>query len=145
MKQIKVVEKNLEIIQGVIDSIQGKSLVNCIDANQVDLYTQVAEEKLDELCIPKKYRTGAKFHYRPEGPHALSYKFGQGATTFKIVRLSTGWAVESIERGKVYPRQAAIQELILSKQQRDIAVAKFCTQFSTIQNTNEEVSQYETK
>jgi hypothetical protein len=111
----------------------------------VQLLTHEAEEKLDELCIPKKYRTGAKFHYRPSGPQALSYKYGQGATTLKIVRLSTGWAIELIERCKVYPRQKVVQELILSKQQRDIAVAKFCTQFSTLKTTDEKASQHETK
>jgi len=98
--------------------------------------TLVAEKKLEELLIPKKYRVGAEFYYCPSGPWAKSYKYGQGATSLRIVRLSKFWAIKSIERRMVYPLQKEMKRLSLNEHQRNIALTKFCSRFNTIKTDN---------
>jgi hypothetical protein len=131
MKEIKVVEKNRGIINAALYEIEGKGTVNLLSFQTIEELTQFAERRLEKLSIPIKDRLGAEFYYQPAGPAAKAYKFGQGATSAKIVRKSNGWTLVSVSRIKVYPRQGEHRCLWLTVKQKVIAVSKFCQSFQT--------------
>ena len=106
MKSLKVDENNLDEICKELSSIQGKSNVNLLTGNEVIQLSKDAEERLEDMGITLKNRNGALFYYQPAGPSAMSYKFGQGATSILLVRKSKNWFVAEIHRIVSDPRTA---------------------------------------
>ena len=129
MKAVKIDEKNQNEIAGLLEEVEGKSWVNCSSMNDLLALARRAENRLSNLEIPKKERSGAEFYNSPGGPSAFSYGGSQGATAVRIVRKSSEWYLMEVARIQVFPRQYKKNILTITKQQRDIAVAKFCQGF----------------
>ncbi len=134
MKPCKVAEKNREDIVAVIDEVEGNSSINLMSYTKVTEIAQYAEKKLEKLEVPIKERVGAEFYFCPQGPSAMSYKYGQGATDVRMIRKSTGWFVVEINRTKVYPKKKASNTLIVTAKQKEIAISKFCQKFVVAPN-----------
>lgn len=132
MKQIKIVDQNQSAISAAINSVEGKSSVNLLSYNKLIDLAQHAERRFEDLGIPIKYRSGAEFNYHPAGPWANCYTYGQGATRVRIIRKSTGWFIKEIERIKVYPNTNESMDLMLTEEQKNIAVTQFCRSFKTL-------------
>lgn len=135
MKQLKIEEKNSEAINGTIKQVEGKSIVNCLSVRKILALANEAEERLEELGIPQKCRVGVQLYSCPAGPDSKSYQYAQGATDVKIIRKSSGWYIEAISRTNVYPKKKESLDLLLTEEQRDIAVRKFCSSFITMKNS----------
>ena len=102
----------------VINQQEGKSIVNCLNFNEIGELADEAEIRLAEIGVPKRERVGAKYYYVPAGPRAKSYSYGQGATALEIIKESTGWSIETIFRTKVYPQAPEARLLKLTESQR---------------------------
>lgn len=131
MKTIKLEESNKNIIVDAINDVEGKSKINCLSFNTLLELAKHAEKEMQHLQIPIIKRAGAEFYFCPAGPWANSYKYGQGATDALIVRKSTAWYIAKIERIKVFPRSSESRHLIITVEQKNIAVEKFCRSFIT--------------
>jgi hypothetical protein len=141
MNQLKIDENNRSAIKELLESIQGKSNVNLLYVSDIIQFAEAAEETLDEMGITVKNRSGAEFYFQPAGPTALSYKFGQGATSILIIRKSKNWFIAEIKRIKVYPRSKRAGYLILTEVQKNFAVKEFCRSFATKSENQANVSQ----
>lgn len=131
MKHIKIEATNRNIIIDAINLAEGKSRVNCLSFTTLLELAATAENKLEHLEIPIKKRAGAQFYYCPEGPWAKSYGYKQGATDVVIIRKTTGWYLEIVRRVEVYPQENSRRNLIISEEQRNVAVEKLCNTFIT--------------
>lgn len=132
MKVLKFAEKNYSNIVKAVNAAEGKSTVNLLTIKMVEELVKQAENRLDKLEIPKKYRAGAEFYFCPSGPSANAYKYGQGATSIRISRKSSDWFIEDISRTTVYPKSPKLLLLKLTVDQKDIAVKRFCETFMTL-------------
>ena len=117
---IKISGANRNKIVDAINSVEGKSQVNCLDYDDVLEICKSAEAELSELGIPVKDRSGAEYYYSPRGPAAYSYSYGQGATVLRIIRKSKSWFILFVSRIKVYPRQKEKGDIILTEKQSEI-------------------------
>jgi len=140
MASIKIVESNLQDLLGEILRVEGKSKVNKMSFVELIELAKYGEDKLDNLSIPVKYRSGCKLEYSPSGPSSHSYKYGQGATFVMIVRKSSGWYLQTVERGKVYPKSQEKRILSLTSDQRDIAIRNFTKQFHVLPTANSDLT-----
>lgn len=129
---VKVAHENLEKLSAAISKVEGKSEVNRLSFQTLIELTEHAESKLEDLCIPAKYRRGSQLEFSPSGPYSNSYKYGQGATTVMLIRKSSAWFVQTVERSKVYPKSPEKRILKITSQQRDIAIRKFSRQFEVL-------------
>lgn len=124
-RQVKISAENESAIREAIFCAEGNRLrVNAMSLAKVLECAKFAEAKLDSLGIKKKQRAGAEFLYRPCGPWAKSYKYGQGATSLLIERRSSHWFIAQIARIKVYPGQRECNSLSLTNDQ-DLAAVEF--------------------
>jgi hypothetical protein len=123
--KIKITESKKNELRSVISETEGRSVVNRVSVEDLMTFADMVEKKLDRLDLPKKYRIGALYVYRGQGPFAKAYKFGQPATLFEIERGSDLWYLVKIERVKVYPKQRARSDLYLSRDQKEKIVNMF--------------------
>jgi len=117
--KIKIAESKKNELQAVISKIEGRAVVNRVSVEDLMIFADMVEKKLDRLDLPKKYRIGALYVYRGQGPLAKAYKSGQPATLFEIERGSDLWYLVNIERVKVYSTQRARSDLYLSRDQKE--------------------------
>jgi hypothetical protein len=111
-------------IQAAIWRAQGRIEKNVPAPADIWVAADNAEKKLDTLKIPVAARTGAVVYFRPAGPEAKAYKYGQNTLEMQAERKRDGWALTHVGRTLVYPRQGEIEKLLLTPKQRDVAVER---------------------
>jgi hypothetical protein len=109
-------------IQSAIDAARGKIEKNVPTHADIWVAAENAEKKLDSLKIPVADRPGAIVHFRPAGPDAKAYKYGQNTLEMQAERKRDGWVVTHIGRTLVYPKQDETEKLYLTPRQRDMAL-----------------------
>ena len=111
-------------IQAAIDAARGKIEKNVPQSADIWVAANNAEEKLDALKIPVADRPGAIVHFRPAGPDAKAYKYGQNTIEMQAERKRDGWVVTHVGRTLVYPKQPETEKLYLTPKQRDMAMER---------------------
>ena len=124
-RQLKIMHQNGATLTERLNRVQGKARVNLVDVDDLIGLADDAEDRLEELGIPKAKRPQATYTYRAEGPAAWSFKWGRGATIVTLLRRQSGWYLVDVARTKVYPRQKEVLRLELTQLQDRIALAKF--------------------
>lgn len=118
-----------DAVESALSAAQKRASVNCLTHAKIVQLAEEAEEELSEL-LPKASRVGARYFYRPAGPHSNSYRNKQGATSILLERASRGWRVSNVEREQLYPREPERARLTLTPEQRDKAVERFSEKIS---------------
>jgi hypothetical protein len=93
-----------DAINGTLATIQGKATVNLFDADRLARLAKTAEQQMEDMDIPKKYRAGAQYDFCDAGPTATAYKYKQSATLVTIERGASGWFLIEAQRVTVFPK-----------------------------------------
>ena len=122
--KIKIDSKNIDKITAALDEVQGKANARILFAGAVSALAHIAEEQLDRLDIPKKYRQGATVIFYEAGlPSA--YKYRAETTRLDIERGKSAWYLVGVSRITIYPREKGICRLQLTEQQLNIIMAEY--------------------
>jgi len=123
-KAIKIEYKNSQAIESELRAINGKKDSHTFYlSHQIDNIAKEAEEKLELLSIPKKYRSGAIYAAQSGEELPSAYKYHASTTSVIIERKSTGWYIIDIKSTTLYPRTKPTRTLRLTKNQDEIAIA----------------------
>jgi len=123
-KSIKIEYKNHAIIDAALRAINGKKGSHTFYlSHQIDNIAKEAEEKLESLSIPKKYRAKAQYIAQSGEELPSAYKYHASTTSVIIERKSTGWYIIDIKSTTLYPRTKPTRVLLLTKNQDEIAIS----------------------
>ena len=122
--KIKIEGKNVDKITAALDAAQGKASTRILFAGAVSALATIAEEQLDRLDIPKKYRQGATVIFFEAGlPNA--YKYRAETTRLDIERGKSAWYLVGVSRITIYPREKGVCRLQLTEQQLDLIMSEY--------------------
>lgn len=138
MKPIKIDEKttNQNAIERELAEINGTSHQHTYStAGEITQIAEAAEEKLADLGIPAKYRTGAKFiktsgNQMPKAYAKKSRNRSRIATSVTLERRATGWFLAACQRTEIHADGGGKGRLILAATQAEIARSELEKQFS---------------
>jgi len=123
---MKINVTNTEKIQQEIDNVQADCRQRTINAQQVEMYAKMLEEKLEARGLPKKLRMGFKFLVNPNAQNfPNAYKWTPISTNFLLERFSSGWFVTMIARDYCSNKKLYIKSL-LTYEQKEAIINKFC-------------------
>jgi len=115
-----------------LDQVNGAATKHTASAADILAQATAAEAHLDRLGIAKKSRPGAARHYVSGAAVANAYKWhGRVANRIRLLRGSSGWFVTSIERFEV-GLVGGWARTLLTVEQRDVALARFQSQFGVL-------------
>lgn len=135
MKPIKIDDKatNLNAIERELANINGAAHQHTYSvASQIAQIAEAAEEKLADLGIPAKYRTGAAFIKTSGDPVPKAYakkSRSRIATRVTLERRATGWFLAACQRTDIHADGGGKGRLILTAAQAEIARNQFEKQF----------------
>ena len=127
--RIKITQQNEAKINAEFANLNGKAQSHTASASEVFELVTAMENKLSELQIAKKNRSGSKAIGMSGGAVPSAYKWQRAVNVFDIERGSDAWFLVSIIKTEIYG-SARSDILFLKPVQRDIAIAKFTAQFS---------------
>jgi hypothetical protein len=127
--KMKIVEANRRAINILLGEINGKSLAHTAHDKHIFELAELMEMRLEKFSIAKKDRSGARASGMSGGDVPNAYKYSRIVNTYTIERKSSEWFLIDAQRTEVWGN-ASKDRLILTVDQRDIAVGKFTAQFS---------------
>lgn len=114
MKPIKITTDNRAAIEAALQTVNGKATAFTVtDPNAVVILANEGEARL--AVVNKANRAGTTLTYRPAGPSANAYKYGTISTRVMLRRGGDAWFLTDVERVEVFPKQAELNLLIISK------------------------------
>ena len=122
--KIKIDSKNIDKITAALDDVQGKANTRILFAGAVSELANIAEEQLDHLDMPKKYRKGSTATYYVAGLPSV-YKYRAETTRLDIERGKSAWYLVDVSRITIYPREKGVCRLQLTEQQLDLIMAEY--------------------
>jgi len=119
--------EDLAKIEDVLQSVNKAATSHTYSsASEILAIAQKAEEKLDQLLIPKKYRAGAIAAKTSGSKVPKSYRYRRIATYVKLVRGSRNWYLKCALKVEIYPDAPDRRlSLTLTQEQDKIAVENF--------------------
>ncbi len=126
--KIKITPDNKTKIKNVFEKENGGAKANTLSGIEVFDIAKEAEERLENVRLPKKNRKKARAYYCVNGP-ANAYKFAFTTTEFDIERGSTDWFLVSVKRVNVYPRSKGGLKMTILESQAEEIRAKSTTDF----------------
>jgi hypothetical protein len=128
--RIKITD--IEKLRAALDSVNGNATTHIASVADILAQATAAEAHLDRLGIAKKSRPGAARLYVSGAAVANAYKWhGRVANRIRLLRGSSGWFVISIERFEV-GLAGGWARTLLTVEQRDVALARFQSQFGVL-------------
>ncbi len=127
--KIKITQQNETKINAAFNSLNGKAQSHTANASEVFELATAMENKLSELQIAKKDRSGAKASGMSGGAVPHAYKWQRAVNVYHIERGEEAWFLVKIIKTEIYG-SARSDILSLTPSQRDIAISKFTAQFS---------------
>ena len=127
--KIKITQQNEEKINAAFAELNGKAQSHTANASEVFELATAMENKLSELQIAKKDRSGSKASGMSGGAVPSAYKWQRAVNIFNIEKGADAWFLVKIIKTEIYGN-ASKDCLSLTPAQRDIAIAKFTAQFS---------------
>lgn len=127
--KIRISLANWGKIGTILAKLNGKSRLHVADVGFVVRAAAEMEAQLDDLHIYKKDRAGATATSMSGGDVSTGYTYSRIVNTLKIERGSADWFLVAVERTDI-GGNADKPRLSLTPAQRDIAMAKFASQFS---------------
>ncbi len=98
---MKIKVSNIEKVKAAVEKEESGCTARLLDLTDVPYAVKLADEKLNELGIPKKYWVGTVLLISPPKP-ANSYKYVAEGTYMRINRCPSAWFVTKVWRGPVY-------------------------------------------
>ena len=113
-----------EKIEAALRAVNGKASSHTYtQAGEIYALSDAAEQRLEELGIPKAERVGAIYRSVSGGSVPNAYKYSRLATWVKLEKRSSGWFFVEACAAQVY-KDAPKGQLSLTPKQDAIAVAK---------------------
>jgi hypothetical protein len=123
---MKINVTNTEKIQQEIDNVQADCRQRTINAQQVEMYAKMLEERLEVRGIPKKLRVGFRFWVNPNAQNfPNAYKWVPMSTNFMLERFPSGWFVMAIMREYCSNKRISLKS-VLTEEQKEAIIKKFC-------------------
>lgn len=121
-KFLKISRETAPAIEEAISTAAGRKKAFVHTAEDVIIYADVAELRLEALGLPKTHRGGAAAVCVLEGP-GKSYRYAADGTHVYMTRKAGGWVIDAIKIGPVYPGAAARLDVTISADQHAAAIA----------------------
>jgi hypothetical protein len=114
-------------IEDALRRVNGRATCHTYSsASEIIAIAQEAEEKLDRLGLPKKYRAGAVAEKASGSRMPRAYKYRRAATMVEMMRGSRGWYLTYVLRTRILPEnRAGHLSLMLTQEQDKLAVESF--------------------
>jgi len=114
-------------IEDVLRRVNGEASMHTYSsASDIIAIAKEAEERLDQLGLPKKDRAGAIAKKASGGKMPKSYKFRRAATMVEMMRGSRAWYLTYVLRTKIFPdNRCGHLSMMLTQEQDKIAVESF--------------------
>lgn len=119
---IPIKEANSDLIQSVLDRIQGRAHADILSSKDVLRIAAAAESALESGGIASSYRPGATFSSTPSGPSANSYRYSREGTSVVLERKASGWSLVRAFRVTVWPKQRGRELLTLNPVQKRVVL-----------------------
>lgn len=128
--KLKITPTNSKKIEAELASVNGKSTAHAYTTySEIENLAKIAEITTLEYLL-KKDANGVIFTAE-SGKHMPNcYKGLRNTTIVSMTRSSSGWFITSISPSSQWPNQSGFQRLTLTKEQKDIAVSKFLSDFN---------------
>lgn len=126
---LQIRDENVEVIQKILDDIQGRSHANILIAEEVIEFGEKAENLLETAQIARSYRAGSTFVIVPEGPYTKAYGYKQIGTLLRIERRAAGWFMTAAERVPTWPGQIRKEVLTLTPRQKTLVIRAAMREF----------------
>ena len=129
---VKKDEKAEKALVSALNSVNGKAIGHAFtSAHEIHKLAEIAEGRLANLRIPKKYRAGASFIAVSGEPVPNKYKYARIATMVRLERGAKFWFVVSVERKEIY-QSGGWTSLYITKQQDAAAVQLLRAEYEII-------------
>ena len=122
---LRLTHQNEEGIDEYLSSLNGRCQTHTYEARGMLADLSKAETKLLDLLGSKKALKGAKVHLISGGRTAKAYKYKRTANKVTAEYRSTGWFLSFAALVELYPDQSGDMTLVLTKEQDEVAVARF--------------------
>lgn len=119
---ILVKEANSELIQSVLDRVQGRAHADILSSSDVLQIAVSAESALESSGIASSYRSGATFSSTPCGPSANAYRYSREGTSVVLERKASGWSLVRAFRVTVWPKQRGRELLTITPVQKRVVL-----------------------
>jgi len=118
---------DLAKIEEALQRVNGQATSHTYNsASDILAIAKEAEERLDQLGLPKKDRAGAVAKKASGGKMPKSYKFRRAATMVEMTRGSRDWYLTYVLRTKIFPdNRCGHLSMMLTQEQDKIAVESF--------------------
>jgi hypothetical protein len=100
----------------------GKATSWTFSAADVSRIAELAEQRLEKMCLAQTHRRGAVVTARSAGPAAVSYGYSVIGSELKLRRVKDGWRMTDYERCQVYPRSAERIGVEITSEQADKSI-----------------------
>lgn len=121
-KFLKISAENTASIEEAISAAAGRKKAFVHSAADIILSADIAELRFDALGLHKTHRPGATAVCVLEGP-GKSYRYTADGTHVYMTRKASGWVIDAIKIGPVYPGADYRLDLTISADQHAAAVA----------------------
>lgn len=133
-RTLNVAVTNRDALLEVTSSLTGKWTHS---TDQVADLADVAERRLDRICMPKGKRKGVIATHTIKGPAARAYGFAVNGSIVTLRRSNTGWRVIGFEPKHVFPQQGGRLRLQISPEQDAAAAAAMRDYYDIVVRTVE--------
>lgn len=117
-KSLNVSVSNRDALLDVTLTLTGKWTHT---AKEVSELAELAEKRLERMCMPKGQRKGIIATHTSKGPAARAYRYGVNGSAVMLRRAADGWRVIGFEAARVYPQQGGKLILQISPEQETAA------------------------
>lgn len=121
-KFLKISRETASSIEEALSTAAGRKKAFVHTAADIIRAAEIAEAHLDILALPKTHRPGATALCVLEGP-GRSYRHTADGTHICMTRKASGWVIDAIKIGPVYPGAAARLDVTISADQHAAAIA----------------------
>ena len=119
---IPVKEANSDLIQSVLDCVQGRAHADILSSRDVLQIAVAGESALESSGIASSYRPGATFSSTPSGPSANAYRYSREGTSVVLERKASGWSLVRAFRVTVWPKQRGRELLTITSMQKRVVL-----------------------
>lgn len=126
---ILVNDENIQNIQSVLDTAQGKAFADILSASDIIDLAHHGERALEVAGIPVSFRKGAIYSVTPSGPVANAYRYARTGTAIVMERRKSCWVLIAISRNSVWPRENGRRILTMTTDQKRRALHRFMKKF----------------
>lgn len=121
-KTLKISAENAASIDEAISAVAGRKKAFVHTSGDIIRAAERAEERLEALGLPKTHRNGVSAVCVLEGP-GKSYRYKADGTHVYMTRKASGWVIDAIKIGPVYPGAAARLDVTITADQHAAAIA----------------------